>query len=368
MRAPIWIILGSLGPLLAACGGAGENVASVPPPPVPATPTAPSTSATTTPPAGTATVTVHPSPATRAETYDMIALVDQGDPVLGSSTNRLAGLGEVKITTYQPTGTAGELSYTLEFATAALPGGGSALTAVFPSTVMDTPVGQIALKFGDAFGFTGPDVSGGGGYLQGSSQLASTSLSGGKTLNSQLGYSTGLDYVSLGQWNWWITDNATGNREEYNSVYFVHGDRTLSSDIPVFGTATYIGQSLGLSTDAVDRGSAYGAPIDVSLTADFGQRSIAAQLSRAYWSGGDAIGGYTSVAAVDVHGAGTIAAPGTFGIPLTGTVDTTPVTGSLDGAFFGPGAQEVGGVFAVGTNTGQSMVRDAFVAAQPVNW
>ena len=286
----------------------------------------------------------------------------------GPSTHRLAAAGEIKITTYQPTTTAKEISYALEFATAELPGGQSTLTAIFPSMVVDTMAGPVTLAFGDDFGFTAGSSSGSGGFRQGSSQVASTDLGGGKTLNSELYYSTGLSYVSLGQWNWWVTDNVTGNFDEYNSIYFVHGDRTLASDIPTSGTATYTGQSLGYSTDAVDRGSAYGAPIDVSLTADFGQRSIAAQLSRAFSSGGDAVGGYTSVAAVDLHGTGGIAAAGTFDIPLAGTVDTTPVTGTLDGAFFGPGAQEVGGVFAVGTTPGQSLLRDAFVAAPFVEW
>lgn len=359
MRTPTWLVLASLGPLLAACGDAGggvNSVATVPPPVAPSSPTPASPAS--------ANITTFSSPATRQGAYDTIALIDRGRSIPGSSSNRLATPGEIRITTYQPTANVNELSYTLEFATTELSGGKTSLTAVFPPRVIDTQIGQVTERFGDQFTYTYATGSGGGSRLVDDSTVASTNLGSGKTLNSQLDYSTGLSYVSLGQWNWWITDNASGNTEEYNSVYFVHGDRTLASDVPVSGTATYIGQSLGFSTDAADRGSAYGAAIDVSLTANFAQRSIAAQLNRASWTGGDAIGGYTSVAAVDLHGTGAINAPGTFTIPLVGTVDTTPVTGSLDGAFFGPGAQQVGGIFAVGATPGQSIVRDAFIAAR----
>jgi hypothetical protein len=180
------------------------------------------------------------------------------------------------------------------------------------------------------------------------SPVASRDIGGGRTFNSQLDYSTGLSYVSLGQWNWWISDNATGNTEEYTSLYFVHGDRTPAGAVPASGTATYSGQSLG-------------ALIDVSLAADFGQRSIAAQLNRDAQTFGDQIGGFTTVASVDLHGTGSITTAGSFAVPLTGTVDTTPAAGALDGAFFGPNAEQVGGVFSVGNTAGQALVQDAFV-------
>jgi hypothetical protein len=288
----------------------------------------------------------------------MIALLDQAGSVPGTAVNRLTAPGEFKITTYQQTQNANELSYTLW-----LPGmdGYSTITALFPSRVVDTPVGPITERFGDQFTYTSGTVTGGGSRLLDYSPVASRDIGGGRTFNSQLDYSTGLSYVSLGQWNWWISDNATGNTEEYNSLYFVHGDRTPAGDIPASGTATYSGQSLGFSTDAVDRSNAYGAPIDVSLAADFGQRAIAAQLNRDAQTSGDSIGGYTTVASVELHGTGGITTSGSFAVPLAGTVNTTPVAGALDGAFFGPNAEQVGGVFSVGNTAGQALVRDAFV-------
>lgn len=345
---------------LAACGagGGGGEIAITsipPPPPVPGPP-----------PTGAATITVYPSPATRAGTYDTIALIDRGGALPGPSTDRLAAPGEIRITTYQPTSTANELSYTLEFATAQLPGGQSTLTALFPARVVDTPIGSVTERFGDQFTLTVGTVTSGGSRLQDYSPVASTDLGGGRTFDSQFNYSTGLSYVSLGQWNWWITDKATGNAEEYNSVYFVNGDRTPAAALPTSGTATYTASSLGFSTDVDNRGYGDGGPVAISLTADFGQRSMFAQLNRDASSNGDAIGGFITVLALDVHGTGPINSSAGFDIPLAGFVGAnTPVTGMLNGAFFGPNAEQVGGVFSIEQTPGVPVVRDAFVGTKP---
>ena len=341
---------------LAGCGGSeggGGGIASTPSP-LPASGQSPTPAIT---------VSTASSPGTRAGTYDTIALIDRGGRVPGPSANRLGAPGEIKITTYQSTANGGERSYTLDFPTAQLPGGQTNFTGAIPVWNITNPV-TTSLKIGDQATYTTDSGSGSISRLQDESVTTSTDIGGGKILQSQLVFNVGLSYVSLGQWDFWVSDRATGNTDEYDSVYFVNGDRTAASAVPVSGTATYVGQSLGISTDVANRGGAAGSPIDVVLNADFRQRSIAAQLNRASATYGDAVGGYTTIAAIVLHGTGAIGVPGTFAIPLLGMVDTTPVTGSLDGAFFGPGAQQVGGVFAVGSTPGQSLVRDAFVAAR----
>lgn len=110
------------------------------------------------------------------------------------------------------------------------------------------------------------------------------------------------------------------------------------------------------------------SPISVVLTSDFGQRSISAQLNRDYSINGDGV----AFLGVDVRGTGPITQPGSFSIPLAGSLlgaegsAPLPVTGALDGAFFGPNAQQVGGVFAVDAPFGSQvhLVRDAFVGAR----
>jgi hypothetical protein len=80
---------------------------------------------------------------------------------------------------------------------------------------------------------------------------------------------------------------------------------------------------------------------------------------------------------MDLHGTGPIGSTGGFSIPLGGTVTlgttilvgnaqtsgtaTSQVTGALDGAFFGPNAEQVGGVWAVGQIPGNAVLSDAFV-------
>ena len=336
------VILLASATALSCCGGSDGGVNSAATASPPAAPAAPSS-----PPPASTNITTFASPATRPGTYDTIAIVDRGGGTPGPSTHRLAAPGEIRISTYQSTSVPNELSYTLEFTSAELPANHSALTAIFPPQEIDTPVGKVTLKFGDQFTYTSGQITGRGSRVADGSSVASENLNADQKLESQLSYNAGLSHVSLGQWNWWVTDRHTGNSLEYNSVYFVHGDRTAVGDIPSSGTATYSGTSLG--------------QIDVALTADFAQRSIAAQLSRDAQTWGDAIGGYTSVAAVDLHGTGGIASSGSFAVPLAGTVDTMPATGALDGAFFGPNAEQVGGVFAAGDGAGQALVRDAFV-------
>jgi hypothetical protein len=184
----------------------------------------------------------------------------------------------------------------------------------------------------------------------------------------QLTYNAGLSHVSLGEWNWAVSKIGNVNVIDRGSVYFVSGDRTPASEIPTSGTATYMAASLGFDTDAANSSIPSGASIAIALTADFGQRSMFAQLNRDGAFFGDYAGGYTSILAVDVHGTGPIASSGTFDIPLAGTVGSgnaiTAVTGLLNGAFFGPNAQQVGGVFSVGQVPGVPIVSDAFVGTR----
>jgi hypothetical protein len=153
-----------------------------------------------------------------------------------------------------------------------------------------------------------------------------------------------------------VTDRRTGNNTEAGSIHFVHGDRTPAAEIPASGTATY---------SAVSRGD-----VRIALTADFGPRTVAAQLNRDFSEYGDSIGGFSVIPGVDLHGTGPIASLGSFSLPLDGSMvlhsTATPVqvTGLLDGAFFGPNARQVGGVFAVGETPGVALLSDAFVGVR----
>jgi len=351
--------------LLSACGGGdgGSQVASLPPPPPPVT-----SPAAVTPVSMSADTVVIPSPATDPGTKAAIALIEHG----GSAPSlRLAGTTDVQITNYQVV--PNFVNYTIAFSTPDLPGGKSSLTES-----MEDGTDQFRLWFGDRATVTTQ-------YSDGTNRVvvyeraadASTtngqSLGGDKSLVDTMYYSTGLSHVSLGEWMWATYANGFA-RSDPGRAYFVDGDRTPVADIPTSGTATYTGASLGYDTENIESNLAgYSTPVRVALTADFGQSGISAQLNRESAIQGDAVGGYTSVGALDVHGAGKINAPGDFTIPLSGTYGypgdvsgsistSVAATGSLSGAFFGPRAEQVGGVFSIGDTSGHPLVNDAFVA------
>jgi hypothetical protein len=106
-----------------------------------------------------------------------------------------------------------------------------------------------------------------------------------------------------------------------------------------------------------------------TLTADFGQRTMATQIDQDYR--------FTTESSVDpilgihVHGSAPFTNNGSFDIPLSGSVNfasTTstvrppePVSGAMSGALFGPSAEQVGGVFSVNRSGGTVVIEDAFV-------
>lgn len=163
---------------------------------------------------------------------------------------------------------------------------------------------------------------------------------------------TGLRYVSYGEW--YMADmevdgpfaptRQTGSR----SVRFVYGERTAPSDLPVSGKASY----------EDDYGALNFRKGVLHLAADFGQRTIAANLDYPadILLETDDNGNTTKTAIVGIKASGSssISAAADFVIPLTGNAIypdvegkrpdiLDPVTGTFTGAFFGPQAAEAGG-------------------------
>jgi hypothetical protein len=83
--------------------------------------------------------------------------------------------------------------------------------------------------------------------------------------------------------------------------------------------------------------------------------------------------GYFAAPGIHVQGTAPFASNGLFDIPLTGTatwdsednlvpnLPSQPVTGTMDGAFFGPHAEQVGGTFGLQRSDGSQLLQDAFV-------
>ena len=337
--------------LLSACGGgSGGGIASIPPPPPPPPPTS-----------GVASIEVQtswlPSPATKSGSYDLLAVVSRSAG--GISTARMTSPGEFRLdVSKQYDG----FKYVLDAPSSFLPA--SLTNAVLPVPIdswifnpggpnyrYDNPYEDYAQFFGqnlkeyevhtDGSKVLREDYD----YDRAVVENAIVDLSNGQQVSESLVFDIGLSYVAMGEWSWGtVTVHADGTATptgDKNAVYFVYGSRTPGSGIPVSGTATYDAHTLGGVSDS---------SIPFSLTADFGQRSISTEISRA--------------SVFDVSGSAPFSNDGSFDIPLSGTAGSKAATGAMDGAFFGPHAEQVGGVFSV-ESQGTLLIQDAFVGQQP---
>jgi hypothetical protein len=337
---------------LSACGGGGGGgLTSIPPPPPPPPPSS-----------DVASIEVQtswlPSPATKAGSYDLLALISL--TASGASSTRMANPGEFRLDVSKQNG---GFQYVLD-------GPSSFLPQKLTNAVLPVPTDSWAFNPGgtnyrydnpyeDYLQFFGQNLKEYEVHTDGSKVLredydydravvknAIVDLPSGQWISESLVFDAGLSYVAMGEWSWGaVTVNADGSATptgETNTAYFVYGNRTPSSGIPASGTATY---------DAHTLGGISNSSIPFSLTADFGQRSISTEISQS--------------SVFDVSGNAPFSNDGSFDIPLSGTAGSEAATGAMDGAFFGPHAEQVGGVFSVGTAGGGVVAQDAFVGQQP---
>lgn len=315
---------------LAACGGGGGvDVASIPPPPP--TPPPPTTSSE---PAADA------YPITRPGSYGLLGRL--------WDSSRAATLGEFTMdVSATPAGQG--FDYKLQAPAGVLPGGLMSID----------------------FGASGSWSTNANGYLQGS-YGRTLSFSPDQNLATSLYLDAGYSYVSMGEWDWSFVHLDGGSAGGFGALFFVNGDRTPASGIPVSGKATYDAHTLSLLS------SNFAAGIPFTLTADFGQRTISTEIDQDYRynSNGDSMD--YPAPGIHVSGSAPFSNGGTFDIPLAGTANynsgyalNTPqtppsqnVTGDMNGAFFGPHAEDVGGTFAVGPAGGGVLLQDAFVGQQ----
>jgi C-lobe and N-lobe beta barrels of Tf-binding protein B len=331
----------SLCLLLSACGGDGAFVATIPSPP--ATP-----SATPTPtPTPTPSLSEGAYPLTRAGTYDLMGTFELHPSEPGPMNNGVAAPGAFSMTVSKPAGQQG-FSYKLDAPSGFLPGD---LKSIDYGPSSSTGVNL---------------VTGRGGYSR------VQPFNADKNLASFLSYDAGFSYVSMGEWEWYFVHLDGGTAGGFGQLFFVNGDRTAGADIPASGTATYNAHTLAsLSTNLT-------AGIPFILTADFGQRTILTKIDQDYRynPNGDLLD--YPAPGIHVGGIAPFSNSGTFEILLTGTVNytggyplntpetppTQQVTGDMNGAFFGPHAEQVGGVFSLQNSAGVQLLQDAFVGQQ----
>lgn len=149
----------------------------------------------------------------------------------------------------------------------------------------------------------------------------------------------GYEYQNFGIWETDVTSIETA------AGTFSAGAPTAGSNIPTTSTATFTGDLAGLYVDPAGIGFfAFGV---VNVDADFAGRTLAFSTTSTVIITRDLT---TETLRPDLNLAGTLTyAPGTNS--FTGTVDSagslisSRLSGSSTGQFYGPSAQELGGVF-----------------------
>ena len=170
----------------------------------------------------------------------------------------------------------------------------------------------------------------------------------------------------MGEWSWRVVDLNGTAAGDFGHLLFVNGDRTPASGIPVSGTATYEARTLALLATSGTPG------IPFNLTADFGQRTMTARIDQDYRYDPTRNISDDPILGIHVGGSTSFSNNGFFNIPLTGTANyvynnspttppTEPVAGMMNGAFFGPNAEQVGGAFSLQRPAGTLLIQDAFV-------
>ena len=138
------------------------------------------------------------------------------------------------------------------------------------------------------------------------------------------------------------------------------GLKTPAASVPTTGSATFTGKLLGVYVNANGIGNFVTG--SVSINSDFVGRSLAFSTS-ATQAINPTTGAATAVSSLDMagtlaYGVGTNAFAGAVSAPGAG------LTGTTSGAFYGPGAEEVGGVFNVKAASGVSFYSGSFGAKQ----
>jgi hypothetical protein len=150
-----------------------------------------------------------------------------------------------------------------------------------------------------------------------------------------------LSYVDYGQWRRTSTANGTTS---VNDTYLVWGSRTPSANITT-GSATY---NTVVDGTFVNKDGAYAVSGTGSLAANFGTASLTYSTTA---TGAKEVG-VGSINFGTMTGTGSITSRNS-GFTGVGTADAEGYSMGLTGNFYGPAAQEIGGLFRITGNNGQ---------------
>lgn len=321
-------------------GGGGGGVSNVSPTPIQV-----SSAAIGAAPTGTDKFGTAPSPAA------VIAAANAGSALTAGKAAGLAGMSisfPLNFDNLTNTGVTGAVSidpgFTLATAGTSLAGGITNLTGIGINTANATTIGN-SLSFNDsdlANTFVTNGTASASGHI-----TTATATSYYDILVISL-IPSGNQYTQYGDWSQCSANcTANGGTNSVNGVY-VWGNATAPSNIPTVGTYTYNGNIEGDYLSAVGIKSAVsgtqGTTGNMAAAVNFATRSIAFSTSNSQFNAG-------AVAAPNLNMSGTLTySPGQnlfAGTVSTATGTSTTMTGTASGRFYGPNAQEIGGIYSL---------------------
>lgn len=391
--------------LLPACGGAGGGGVASTPAPIPAPAPSPTPTPSPAPAPGPVTSLGHqessrtllpPTPATISGNYKPISAYSTFEGTTTTSEMKVAPAGSLGLVIDAAT-----RSYTLTLSGSPVQFEPGRMT--LPAS---SPLGYRITyieKFSDGSTRPGPTIDRNNpealtspielrdkGYMMTSDVAAGSGANGAPRAQSSwirlfnVGQVAGAPkYLSAGYWGQFYSENTSGvpgaaNFKPTKGVVgmMVFGQRTEPGGMPLTGKARYVLNSLFSPQGTDDNGNPVFPYGKTTLDIDFATRRLTGnhdldRIDDSYQTdedGNEIVGSdgkpilvHHSVLAIHVSGSTTVANDGAFDLALAGTgnlhaenleaktsVDVSkPLTGAITGAFFGPQAAEVGGIWSL---------------------
>jgi hypothetical protein len=159
------------------------------------------------------------------------------------------------------------------------------------------------------------------------------------------------NYMTYGAW---ITGLTTGSG--YVASYMA-GAPTAGGSVPTSGTATYKGTAIGVYT--YGQGSVDLVTSVANISANFTNRSLSLSLSD---TRGNSSHNELTISGTLTYSSGS----GNFSGGVVSTTSNTTISGTAQGSFFGPAAQEVAGTFLLtgSTSSGRQQFTGSFGGKQ----
>ena len=165
----------------------------------------------------------------------------------------------------------------------------------------------------------------------------------------------GLSYVALGGWGQWGWGSTQPENPLQSSGVFAFGYETPGSAMPGSGTAAFNGVSLAtVFTSAGTDIRAADAIADAAFSVDFGSGKITGAFTHSQYFGAGGWLPWNDISVTASIAAGTSKFSGATAVtsaPKSAFTLNSSATGSINGGFYGPAAQNIGAIWTLSDGT-----------------